>query len=117
LVERSRWSGTPTLIWITAPSAPQLLRARRAFVASAGPFGSRRTRALATFVDLGVRHVKNIQEPIRVYQVNAPGEAREAASARVAETERPPQLPDKPSIAVLPFQNMSEAGILRGRDD
>ena len=51
--------------------------------------------------------VKNIQEQIRAYQVNAPGEAREAASARVAETESPPPLPDKPSIAVLPFQNMS----------
>ena len=27
--------------------------------------------------------------------------------AHVAETESPPPLPDKPSIAVLPFQNMS----------
>jgi TolB-like protein/class 3 adenylate cyclase len=60
-----------------------------------------------TFVDLGVQKVKNIQEPIRAYQVSASGEAREAASARVAETESPPPLPDKPSIAVLPFQNMS----------
>jgi adenylate cyclase len=60
-----------------------------------------------TFLDLGVQQVKNIQEPIRAYQVNAPGEAREAAPARVAETESPPPLPDKPSIAVLPFENMS----------
>jgi adenylate cyclase len=60
-----------------------------------------------TFVDLGARQMKNIQEPIRAYQVSAPGEAREAASARVAETESPPALPDKPSIAVLPFQNIS----------
>ena len=60
-----------------------------------------------TFVDLGAQQVKNIQEPVRAYQVNAPGEAREVASARVAETESPPPLPDKPSIAVLPFQNMS----------
>jgi adenylate cyclase len=60
-----------------------------------------------TFVDLGVQQVKNIQEPIRAYQVNAPGEAQVAASARVAEIESPPPLPDKPSIAVLPFQNMS----------
>jgi adenylate cyclase len=59
------------------------------------------------FVDLGVQQVKNIQEPVRAYLVNAPGEAREAASARVAETETPPPLPDKPSIAVLPFENMS----------
>jgi adenylate cyclase len=60
-----------------------------------------------TFVDLGVQRVKNIQEPFRVYQVGAPNEAREAAPARIAETESPPPLPDKPSIAVLPFENMS----------
>jgi TolB-like protein/class 3 adenylate cyclase len=60
-----------------------------------------------TFVDLGVQQVKNIQEPIRAYQVSASGDAREAASTHVAETESPPPLPDKPSIAVLPFQNMS----------
>jgi adenylate cyclase len=60
-----------------------------------------------TFVDLGAQQVKNIQEPIRAYQVGAPSETREAAPARVAEAESPPPLPDKPSIAVLPFQNMS----------
>jgi adenylate cyclase len=60
-----------------------------------------------TFVDLGVQQVRNIQEPIRVYQVDAPTESREVASARVAEAESPPPLPDKPSIAVLPFENMS----------
>ena len=60
-----------------------------------------------TFVDLGVQQVKNIQEPIRAYQVGAPSETREAAPARVAETESPPPMPDKPSIAVLPFQNMT----------
>ena len=60
-----------------------------------------------TFVDLGVRQVKNIQEPIRAYQVGAPSETGHASSARVAEAESPPPLPDKPSIAVLPFQNMS----------
>jgi adenylate cyclase len=60
-----------------------------------------------TFVDLGVQQVKNIQEPIRAYQVGAPSETREAAPTRVAEAEGPPPLPDKPSIAVLPFQNLS----------
>ncbi len=60
-----------------------------------------------TFTDLGLQQVKNIQEPIKAYRVGTPSEAREAASARVAETESPPPLPDKPSIAVLPFQNMS----------
>src|SRR5262245_27121623 len=60
-----------------------------------------------TFVDLGVQQVKNIREPIRAYQVGAPSEAREAASARVAEAESSTPLPDKPSIAVLPFENIS----------
>jgi len=60
-----------------------------------------------TFMDIGVQLVKNIQEPIRAYQVDTPGETREAAPARVADTESPPPLPDKPSIAVMPFQNMS----------
>jgi adenylate cyclase len=60
-----------------------------------------------TFVDLGFQQVKNIQEPIRAYQVGAPSETREAALSRVAEAESPPPMPDKPSIAVLPFQNMS----------
>jgi adenylate cyclase len=60
-----------------------------------------------TFIDLGVQHVKNIQEPIRAYQVGAPSETVETAPARVVDTESLPLLPDKPSIAVLPFQNMS----------
>jgi adenylate cyclase len=60
-----------------------------------------------TFVDLGVQQVKNIQEPIKAYQVSASSETRQEARERVAEAESPPPLPDKPSIAVLPFQNMS----------
>src|SRR5262249_11233100 len=60
-----------------------------------------------TFVDIGAQQVKNIQEPIRAYRVGAPNEAREVAQMRVAEADNPPPLPDKPSIAVLPFQNMS----------
>ena len=60
-----------------------------------------------TFVDLGVQQVKNISDPIKAYQVGTSNEEREPAPARVAEAEIPPPLPDKPSIAVLPFQNMS----------
>jgi adenylate cyclase len=60
-----------------------------------------------TFADLGVQQVKNIQEPIRAYRVGGTSEIREDARKRVAEVESPPPLPDKPSIAVLPFQNMS----------
>src|SRR6516225_4265438 len=59
-----------------------------------------------TFVDLGAQQVKNIQEPIRVYRVGGPSEMRKIVQPHVAETEAPP-LPERPSIAVLPFQNMS----------
>lgn len=55
-----------------------------------------------TFEDLGEQQAKNITRPLRVYRVHDPG----------AVAERPPSspalpLPAKPSIAVLPFQNMS----------
>jgi len=56
-----------------------------------------------TFADLGAVQVKNIQESIRAYQ--AVNETTEPAF--LANTDSPPPLPDKPSIAVLPFQNMS----------
>ena len=61
------------------------------------------------FTDLGPQTVKNIEEPIRAYEVKA--ESREALSA--AKDVSPPvdprrlALPDKPSVAVLPFQNLS----------
>src|SRR4029077_10426389 len=42
-----------------------------------------------TFVDLGVQQVKNIQEPIRAYQVGTPSKTRRAVPARVADTEKP----------------------------
>jgi len=59
-----------------------------------------------TFTDLGVQQVKNIQEPVRAYQATAYNETEKPEPARLDETATPP-VPDKPSIAVLPFQNMS----------
>ncbi|HEV2551137.1 MAG TPA: adenylate/guanylate cyclase domain-containing protein [Stellaceae bacterium] len=59
------------------------------------------------FEDLGELTVKNIARPLRVFRVSwdVPG----AAGGRGAvERARPAlRLPDKPSIAVLPFQNLS----------
>jgi adenylate cyclase len=60
-----------------------------------------------TFADLGAQEVKNIQEPIRAYQLAAPSKSGDATPARAAEAESYPPLPDRPSIAVLAFQNMS----------
>src|SRR5262249_909766 len=55
--------------------------------------------------DLGEHGVKNIARPVRVYRVEKGG----APSVGRADdtTKVPLPLPDKPSIAVLPFQNMS----------
>jgi adenylate cyclase len=55
------------------------------------------------FDDLGEQQVKNIARPVRAFAVRV-GER----AATVSPAEKPPlPLPDKPSIAVLPFQNMS----------
>lgn len=66
----------------------------------------------ATFEDQGQQTVKNITDPVRAYRVRPLG-GREP-SAPAAATQAPPSghasdlsLPDKPSIAVLPFLNMS----------
>ena len=59
------------------------------------------TRVAAAFSDAGAQRVKNIAEPVRVFRV-APFSA--AASLEVLTA---PPLPDKPSVAVLPFTNMS----------
>src|SRR5437667_9863341 len=76
-----------------------------------------RDRLPFLFEDLGEQQVKNITRPVRVYRVrpdgrlpNPPPRAGEgsARNARVGAVEPPVlPLPDKPSIAVLPFANMS----------
>jgi adenylate cyclase len=59
------------------------------------------------FDDLGERWLKNIDRPVRIYAARL-ATSSAAASAKAPDQEsKPPPLPDKPSIAVLPFQNMS----------
>ena len=52
----------------------------------------------ANFQDAGEQELKNIARPVRVYQLQSGGGETEALALA---------LPDKPSIAVLPFQNLS----------
>jgi TolB-like protein/class 3 adenylate cyclase len=52
------------------------------------------------FADLGEQSLKNIARPIRVFRVGSP-------NVPTPPVQAPIPLPDKPSIAVLPFQNMS----------
>jgi adenylate cyclase len=60
--------------------------------------------------DLGETKLKNIAEPVRIYQLQVGHAAQSATLAQSAATESGSvrsALPDRPSIAVLPFQNMS----------
>lgn len=59
----------------------------------------------ATFEDQGEQQVKNIAEPVRAYRVKAVGNA--AADPALSMGGIGLSLPAKPSIAVLPFVNMS----------
>jgi adenylate cyclase len=56
-----------------------------------------RSKLKFAYEDLGDRQLKNIALPVRVYGIRLEGSAARPALA----------LPDKPSIAVLPFTNMS----------
>ena len=58
-----------------------------------------RDRLPFVFEDLGEQQVKNIARPVRVYRV------RDATAKEPASPALP--LPDKPSLAVLAFQNLS----------
>ena len=72
-------------------------------------------RLKATFDDLGRLALKNIERPVQAYTVRWQADEwpRESSVASPSLTpvpsppDTPLRLPDKPSIAVLPFQNMS----------
>ena len=57
------------------------------------------------FADLGETLVKNISQPIHVYLINPGGAVSIGKSRQAASAER--YRSDRPSIAVLPFANMS----------
>jgi adenylate cyclase len=58
------------------------------------------------FDDMGPQTLKNIAEPMRAWRLRLDGGA--APAKPPGEANQPLALSDKPSIAVLPFQNMSE---------
>jgi adenylate cyclase len=64
-----------------------------------------RNKLATAFEDLGEQEVKNIREPVRVYRWT--DAAADPMPSTVGAQGALP-LPDKPSIAVLPFTNMSE---------
>jgi adenylate cyclase len=84
-------------------------------------------RVKATYEDLGSLELKNIDRPVRAFRVQwsaadwsqrgngalpslasgVPSSTLVSTAASMASLTAPPPLPDKPSIAVLPFTNMS----------
>jgi adenylate cyclase len=63
-----------------------------------------RDRLPFIFENLGEQQVKNIARPVRVYRVRETGTA---SKSPLTPAPPPLPLPEKPSIAVLPFANMS----------
>ena len=53
---------------------------------------------------MGEQRVKNIARPVRAYRLVMDGDSM---PKEASPQGRPPELPDKPSIAVLPFDNLS----------
>ncbi len=67
---------------------------------SSAAYDQVRDKLKESFVDFGEQTLKNIARPVRVYRIDLAPAASQAEKPALA-------LPDKPSIAVLPFQNMS----------
>ena len=65
-----------------------------------------RGKVESTLEDMGSQSLKNIAEPMRAWRVRI-GPSSSPTTKPPTETAQPLALPDKPSIAVLPFTNMS----------
>ncbi len=62
-----------------------------------------RGKVKAEFQDLGEQNLKNVADPVQVYRIAGDS----SGVTEVGPAREPLALPDKPSIAVLPFTNMS----------
>jgi adenylate cyclase len=60
-----------------------------------------RNKLSLNVIDLGLQLLKNIAEPVRIYRIAT------EPSVKPAQAQRWLALPDRPSIAVLPFANLS----------
>jgi tetratricopeptide (TPR) repeat protein len=78
---------------IAEPGAVYISRAVRDFVDN---------KPEIVLEDLGEKPLKNIAKPVQVFRIGAPDRA-----VRAPQVAGPPLVPHKPSIAVLPFTNMS----------
>lgn len=74
---------------------------------SGNAFEQVRGKTSFAFEDLGERALKNIDRPVRLYAARSASSLPAASVTLTAEAAKPLTLSDKPSIAVLPFTNMS----------
>jgi len=77
---------------------------------SSSAYDQVRGKVAVEFADLGEQRLKNIDRPVRVYAAKSRGDLEMVAPGVLPshpEAQKPLPLPDKPSIAVLPFENMS----------
>ena len=78
---------------------------------SGNAFEQIRGKTNFTFDDLGEKKLKILERPVRLYAVRGATSAATTTTVGISvmssDNSRPLPLPDKPSIAVLPFQNMS----------
>jgi adenylate cyclase len=74
---------------------------------SGSAFEQVRGKTSIVFDELGERPLKNIDRPVRLYSARPAGAKASTSVNLPGETVGLPPLPDRPSIAVLPFQNMS----------
>jgi TolB-like protein/class 3 adenylate cyclase len=63
-----------------------------------------RNKLTCSFEDLGMPTLKNLKDPVRVYRVAVDGPNRQLTAEHAVRTL---PLPKKPSIAVLPLENLS----------
>ena len=67
-----------------------------------------KNRIKAVYEFLGEQQVKNMAEPVRAFRIRPDAQGEVAVAVPTADGAAPAlALPDKPSIAVLPFDNMS----------
>src|SRR5262245_27164342 len=73
---------------------------------SASAYDQVRGKVAMEFVDLGEQRLKNIERPVHVYAIKSHSPSASTLASQ-PDALAPLSLPDKPSIAVLPFENMS----------
>jgi adenylate cyclase len=73
---------------------------------SGNAFEQVRGKTEFAFDDLGERSLKNIDRPVRLYAARSAASSPASSAKPPAEAARLLALPDRPSIAVLPFDNM-----------